>query len=997
MADIGRRFAGLTPGNSTAQQAMRLENGNVNPFTGKPFSDQYRALLKSRRQLPVAKHRNELLQLVYHNQFVVLVGETGSGKTTQVPQYLAYALLPQRKAKVIAVTQPRRLPAENVAQRVADEMDVILGKEVGYSVRFDGKYSDRTVIKYMTDGKLLQEAMYDRTLRKYAAIVIDEVHERSVTSDILMGTVKHIAQDRADLKVVVMSATMQIEKLQQLFTDAQILMVKGRTHPVTIIYEPAPVSDILQTIAQKVFEIHHTKGEGDILVFLSGGEQIQQACNRVTAYCRDQGVEANVGPLVVVPLYAWLAHEEQCKAFCPAPPPECPDGRPGRKCIIATNIAETSLTIPGIVYVIDSGQIKVKTYDYKARIEALEVHNISQESAMQRSGRAGRTRPGICYRLYTQEWYNQLEEEPCPEIMHCHLGTVLLWLKRMGVINPQTFELVDRLPDKSVKHAKKYLIELGALENCGNLTALGKNMSKLPIAPELGRMLLISAEYQSTNAITAIVAMLETSPIFLWRPNDTDHGMADGWKATESSDHLTLLNIFQTFYGARGQCQSSEWCRANGLNYHSLVYATKAYIQLKRYLRDMKFGPRNFSCSSHFSYSNICRALTAGLFIQSAYRLSPGVYCTARYHHYALLDRWSFVTAKPKYVVFSQHLNYGAPIIRCVTETNLNWLRKAAPDRFNENDYRLPGSASSAKQRPAQSGAMEKRTEWLPVPTMDSSDSLKAFMVDNGITDWTPPQDLVYHYDSAAHAEQLKAKPWQDDPNYFTHVRVSAVALVKMITHAQSGGDLEIMGLLQGKVQDRTLLVMDVFALPVEGTETRVNAQDEAYEYMVDYLIQAKEASIDVNTQMINQQFQDPWVAIVVDPKRTMAAGKVDLGAFRTYPKGYQPPGVPASEYQHVPLHKIEDFGVHCNQYYPLDVTYFKSALDTVVLERLWTKYWVNTLSQSPLIQNRTYFAGQMADLTKKLGHAKGAKSAKATTSASSKQVPPTSQLSKET
>ncbi|KAJ1971442.1 proteasome regulatory particle subunit RPN11 [Dimargaris verticillata] len=207
---------------------------------------------------------------------------------------------------------------------------------------------------------------------------------------------------------------------------------------------------------------------------------------------------------------------------------------------------------------------------------------------------------------------------------------------------------------------------------------------------------------------------------------------------------------------------------------------------------------------------------------------------------------------------------------------------------------------------------------------------------------------------------------------------------------------------------------MDVFALPVEGTETRVNAQDEAYEYMVDYLTQAKEvgrlenaigwyhshpgygcwlSGIDVNTQMINQQFQDPWVAIVVDPKRTMAAGKVDLGAFRTYPKGYQPPGVPVSEFQHVPLHKIEDFGVHCNQYYSLDVTYFKSALDTVMLERLWTKYWVSILSQSPLVQNRTYFAGQVADLNRKLDHAK---SVKATANTSNKQLPPNHQLSKE-
>ncbi|RKP36396.1 hypothetical protein BJ085DRAFT_24401 [Dimargaris cristalligena] len=277
---------------------------------------------------------------------------------------------------------------------------------------------------------------------------------------------------------------------------------------------------------------------------------------------------------------------------------------------------------------------------------------------------------------------------------------------------------------------------------------------------------------------------------------------------------------------------------------------------------------------------------------------------------------------------------------------------------------------------------------------MSSNAPFKNFVAENEVTDWIPPQDQVYRFDSEAYTQSLKAKPWKDDPKYFTQVRISAVALIKMVTHARSGGDIEIMGLMQGKIVDRTMVVMDAFALPVEGTETRVNAQDQAYEYMVQYLTKSKEvgrlenaigwyhshpgygcwlSGIDVNTQTLNQQFQDPWLAVVVDPKRTASAGKVDLGAFRTYPKGHRPKQESTrTEFQPIPLEKIEDFGVHCNEYYPLEVSYFKSSLDTAMLQSLWTKYWAYTLSQSSLIANRDFLTARITDVAHKFAKNKG-------------------------
>ncbi|KAI7847185.1 JAB1/Mov34/MPN/PAD-1 ubiquitin protease-domain-containing protein [Circinella umbellata] len=271
---------------------------------------------------------------------------------------------------------------------------------------------------------------------------------------------------------------------------------------------------------------------------------------------------------------------------------------------------------------------------------------------------------------------------------------------------------------------------------------------------------------------------------------------------------------------------------------------------------------------------------------------------------------------------------------------------------------------------------------------MDSEIAQKNWELENNIVTVDPTQDQIYYYDVDKNKEAVAQQPWKTNPNHYKHVKISAIALIKMVMHARSGGNIEVMGLMQGKVQGDTMIIMDAFGLPVEGTETRVNAQSEAYEYMVSYMEKAKEvgrlenaigwyhshpgygcwlSGIDVNTQMLNQQYQEPWVAVVIDPNRTMSAGKVEIGAFRTYPKDYKAPDEGPSQYQTIPLNKIEDFGVHAKSYYSLEISHFKSTLDTQLLDVLWNKYWVNTLSQSPLLTNREYSMQQIADLTQKI------------------------------
>jgi pre-mRNA-splicing factor ATP-dependent RNA helicase DHX15/PRP43 len=334
-----------------------LDKSRINPWTERPYSPRYYDILKKREQLPVYDFEKDLVEMVRNNQVVIVEGETGSGKTTQIPQFLL-EMLAVRGEKMIACTQPRRVAAMSIAKRVSEELDVELGQEVGYTIRFEDVTSDNTILKFMTDGMLLRESMIDPDLSRYSCIILDEAHERTLSTDILMGLLKEVLHRNKSLKVVVMSATLDAKKFQKYYGSAPLCKVPGRTFPVDIFYAAEPESKYLDAAVRTTVRIHQYEEPGDVLMFLTGEEEIEEACKQLRLECSQ--LEAEHGPVVVYPLYSTLPPNQQQDIFKPAPPPRRPGGPPGRKVVVSTNIAETSLTIDGIVYVVDPGFSKQK-------------------------------------------------------------------------------------------------------------------------------------------------------------------------------------------------------------------------------------------------------------------------------------------------------------------------------------------------------------------------------------------------------------------------------------------------------------------------------------------------------------------------------------------------------------------------------------------------------------------------------------------------------------
>ncbi|CAI5767895.1 pre-mRNA-splicing factor ATP-dependent RNA helicase DHX16 [Podarcis lilfordi] len=414
-----------------------------------------------RRSLPIFPYRADLLAAIAEHQTLIIEGETGSGKTTQIPQYLFEEGYTQKGMK-IGCTQPRRVAAMSVAARVSQEMGVKLGNEVGYSIRFEDCTSERTVLKYMTDGMLLREFLTEPDLSSYSVVIIDEAHERTLHTDILFGLIKDIARFRPELKVLIASATLDTERFSTFFDDAPIFRIPGRRFPVDIFYTKAPEADYLEACVVSVLQIHVTQPRGDILVFLTGQEEIEACCEMLQDRCRRLG--SKIAELLVLPIYANLPSDMQAKIFEPTPPG-------ARKVVVATNIAETSLTIDGIIYVIDPGFCKQKSYNARTGMESLIVTPCSRASANQRAGRAGRVAAGKCFRLYTAWAYkNEMEETTVPEIQRTNLGNVVLLLKSLGINDLIHFDFMDPPPHETLVLALEQLYALGALNHLGELT-----------------------------------------------------------------------------------------------------------------------------------------------------------------------------------------------------------------------------------------------------------------------------------------------------------------------------------------------------------------------------------------------------------------------------------------------------------------------------------------------------------------------------------------------
>lgn len=526
------------------------------------------SIQEQRKSLPIYKLKKELIQAVHDNQVLVVIGETGSGKTTQVTQYLAEAGYTTRGK--IGCTQPRRVAAMSVAKRVAEEFGCRLGEEVGYAIRFEDCTGPDTVIKYMTDGMLLREILIDENLSQYSVIMLDEAHERTIHTDVLFGLLKQLINRRPEMRLIVTSATLDAEKFSGYFFNCNIFTIPGRTFPVEILYTKQPESDYLDAALITVLQIHLTEPEGDVLLFLTGQEEIDFACQSL--YERMKGLGKNVPELIILPVYSALPSEMQSRIFEPAPPGK-------RKVVVATNIAEASLTIDGIYYVVDPGFAKQNVYNPKQGLDSLVITPISQASAKQRAGRAGRTGPGKCYRLYTESAYrNEMSPTSVPEIQRINLGTTVLQMKAMGINDLLSFDFMDPPSPQALISAMEQLYSLGALDEEGLLTKLGRKMAEFPLDPPLSKMLLASVDLGCSDEILTIISMIQTGNIF-YRPREKQ-AQADQKRAKffqPEGDHLTLLAVYEAW---KAKNFSGPWCFENFVQSRSLRRAQDVRKQL---------------------------------------------------------------------------------------------------------------------------------------------------------------------------------------------------------------------------------------------------------------------------------------------------------------------------------------------------------------------------------------------------------------------------------
>ncbi|KAI3631561.1 hypothetical protein MIR68_010444 [Amoeboaphelidium protococcarum] len=659
-----------------------VDQSKINFLNGQQRSEKYFDILKVRQSLPVHKQKADFLKMVDENQIVLLAGETGSGKTTQVPQFLVHHFWSgiQSDGQIVGCTQPRRVAAMSVSQRVSEEMDVSLGQEVGYSIRFEDVTSEKTVLVYMTDGMLLREAMNDPLLSRYRCLVLDEAHERTLATDILMGLIKEILPKRPDLKIVVMSATLDADKFKKYFEHAPLVSVPGRTFPVEIFYTPKPVEDYVEAVVKTAVQIHTSETEGDILIFLTGEEEIEDACRKIRMDANQY--KQKCGELIVLPLYSSLPPQQQRKIF-----DATPAGK--RKCVVATNIAETSITIDGVVYVIDPGFSKQKVYNPRIRVESLLVSPISKASAQQRAGRAGRTKPGKCFRLYTEKSFKtELIEQTYPEILRSNLGSVVLQLLKLGITDLVHFDFMDPPAPETLMRALELLNYLKAIDDECVMTQLGSEMSEFPLDPQLSAMILASPRFKCPGEALSIAAMLSVPNVFV-RPNEArkEADQAKEQFAHADGDHLTLLNVFHAYKSIEPE-ERADWCWQNFLNLRALKQADNIRDQLKRIMEKLKY---DLSVSTPFEskdyYVNVRKTLASGFFMQAAHLEHTGHYLTVLDNQVVGLHPSSTMKHKPKWVVFNEFVLTTKHFIRTVTEVKGEWLLEISPEYYDLSKF----------------------------------------------------------------------------------------------------------------------------------------------------------------------------------------------------------------------------------------------------------------------------------------------------------------------
>lgn len=659
------------------------------------------SISEQKKSLPVYSLKTQLLQAIHDNQILVVVGDTGSGKTTQITQYLDEAGYTFNDTKKIGCTQPRRVAAESVAKRVAEEYGCPVGEEVGYLIRFEDYTSDRTRIKYMTDGMLQREALMDPDMSQYSVIMLDEAHERTIATDVLFALLKNAAKRRPDLKLIITSATLDAEKFSEYFLECPIVFIPGKTYPVDILYTKEPEMDYLEASLMTVMQIHLSEPPGDILLFLTGQEEIDTSCE--TLYNKMKALGPDVPELIILPVYSALPGEMQSRIFEPAP-----EG--SRKVVIATNIAETSITIDGIYYVIDPGFVKINAYDPKLGMDSLVISPISQAQANQRAGRAGRTGPGKCYRLYTESAYeNEMLPNTVPEIQRQNLAHTILMLKAMGINDLLHFDFMDPPPSNTMLMALEELYQLSALDGEGLLTRLGRKMADFPMEPAMAKVLIASVEHKCSEEILSVVAMLSVQSVF-FRPREKQE-QADKKKSKfhdPHGDHLTYLNVYNGWIKSG---RSKSWCTENFIQERSMRRAAEVRKQLVQIMT--RYKHRVISSGGD---SDIVRKVLCSGYFRNAARKDPQEgYKTLLEGTTVSLHPSSALWGKPaEYVIYHTLLLTAKEYMQITTVIDPKWLVEAAPTFYKASDPRegLSKRKKNEKVTPLFNRHASDQNEW---------------------------------------------------------------------------------------------------------------------------------------------------------------------------------------------------------------------------------------------------------------------------------------------
>jgi len=646
--------------------------------------------------LPINQRQEDICKAIEAHQVIILCGETGSGKTTQLPKLCLK--MGRGTYGMIGHTQPRRIAARSVASRIAEELNSELGTSVGYKIRFSDKSNKNSHIKVMTDGILLAEIQNDPFLQNYDTLIIDEAHERSLNIDFILGYLKQLLPKRPDLKIIITSATIDPERFAKHFIDAPIIEVSGRTYPVEVRYRPLnsdeeneTKKDQQQAILNAVDELSHEassgKSSGDILVFLSGERQIREAAEALRKHHPDK--------TEIIPLFSRLSNAEQQKVF---------KSHAHRRIILATNVAETSLTIPGIQYVIDTGYARISRYSYRTKVQRLPIEKISQASANQRKGRCGRTSDGICIRLYAEDDFNNRQVFTDPEILRTNLASVILQMHNIRLGHIEKFPFIDKPDSRLIKDGYQLLDELQAM-NKQNITQIGAILSRFPIEPRYARMLITANEFSSLNEVLIIVSALSIADP-RERPMDKQQqaDQAHSQFKDEKSDFIAYLNLWNFYQEQRqhlSQNKLRKLCKASFLSYTRMLEWRDIHSQLLNQCNEVKYKIN----TTVAGYDAIHQALLSGLLSHAGLKNEDGEYQGARNNIFAIFPGSNLRKKRPLWIMAAEMLETQRHYGLTVAQIDPLWLEKQAAHLIKKSYFE-----AHWEKRPAQIAAYEKST-----------------------------------------------------------------------------------------------------------------------------------------------------------------------------------------------------------------------------------------------------------------------------------------------